>query len=546
MPTKFSDQEADLRPDKQILIPATLVLIAIIVCSILFPEASEQVLKSTYAVFAHTTGTWYLWATVVMILLSGYFMLSRYGEIKFGEPDEKPEFNNYSWIAMMFCSGVAGAVMFWSIVEPLYNLAFPPMFAEPLSRESYEWAMSYVLLHWGPVTWPWYMVTALPICYMFYNRKKPVLRISSAAEPLLGDKVNGGIGKGLEIFFIIGLMFSNAAVMGVSVPIVNHALASTLGIQPSFTLELIILAVSAVIFTVSVTMGLKKGIKILSDFNVVVALVMVAFCFIAGPTVFIVDNFTSSFGHMLNNFMGMMFWTDPYTKGTFPQDWTIFYALWMASYGPFMGLFIARISRGRTVRQVIAMGLAGGIAGSYLIHAVFGGYTLYAQLNGLVDAVGILNASGGPAALVAVLGTLPAGSVVLVGYCVFSTIFLATSVDSCAYIISCAATTKLKIGSEPTRAHRFYWAVVQAGLALAAITLGGLGPVKIFANFSGALMLVPIVFVVISWFKMIREDNVLETCCSPSVAKSHHKPVLESISEGDLQGAVPVPVPVRD
>ncbi len=515
MQTPPSDQAADLRPDKQILVPATLVLVAIIVCSILFPEASEQALKTTYGVFAHTTGTWYLWATLLMIFLAGFFMFSRYGDIKFGECDEKPEFNNYSWIAMMFCSGVAGAVMFWSIVEPLYNLAFPPMFAEPLSRQSYEWAMSYVLLHWGPVTWPWYVVTSLPICYMFYKRKKPVLRISSAAEPLLGDKVNGGIGKAIEIFFIIGLMFSNAAVMGVSVPIVNHALATTLGIEPSFTLELVILGVSAIIFTASVTAGLKKGIKLLSDINVIIALAMVAFCFVTGPTVFIVDNFTSSFGHMLSNFFGMLFWTDPYTKGTFPQDWTIFYALWMASYGPFMGLFIARISRGRNVRQVIAMGLAGGIAGSYMIHAVFGGYTLYAQLNGIVDAVGVLNSTGGPAALVAVLKTLPAGSLVLVGYCVFSTIFLATSVDSCAYVISCAATTRLKINTEPTCGHRFYWAVVQAGLALAAITLGGLGPVKIFANFSGALMLIPIAFVVISWFKMLKEDKVIRNVCPP-------------------------------
>ena len=515
MATNDNVEGSDLRPDIKILVPATLVLIAIIACSILFTETSEKVLKTAYTAFTQTTGTCYLWVTVLMMFLSVFFMCSSYGNIKFGEENEKPEFNNFSWVSMMFCSGVAGAVMFWSIVEPLFNLASPPQFADPLSRQSFEWAMSYVLLHWGPVTWPWYLVTALPICYMFYKRKKPVLRISSAAEPVLGAKVNGGIGKGIEIFFIIGLMFSNAAVMGVSVPIVNHALANTLGIEPSFTLELIILGVSAVIFTVSVSLGLKKGIKILSDANVVIALSMVFFCFVAGPTVFIIDNFTTSFGHMLNNFWGMIFWTDPYTDGSFPQNWTIFYALWMASYGPFMGLFIARISRGRTVRQVVALGLAGGIAGSYMIHAVFGGYTMFVQLTGAVDAVGILNASGGPAALTAVLHSLPAGNIVLIGYCVFSTIFLATSVDSCAYVISCAATTRLMPGSEPTRGHRFYWATIQAGLALAAITMGGLGPVKVFANFSGALMLIPIAFVIAAWFKMTKEDNALLMCCTP-------------------------------
>lgn len=512
MATAPKGEGADLRPDKQILVPATLVLIAIIVCSICFTEQCEKILKTTYSAFTQTTGTWYLWVTFAMILLSVFFLFSRYGDIKFGEDDEKPEFNNYSWIAMMFCSGVAGAVMFWSIVEPLFNLAYPPKFAGPLSRESFKWAMSYVLLHWGPVTWPWYVVTALPICYMFYKRNKPVLRISTAAEAILGDRVNGFLGKAIEVFFIIGLMFSNAAVMGVSVPIVNHALAATLNIQPSFTLELVILGISAVIFTASVSLGLKKGIKVLSDTNVVIALVMVAFCFVAGPTTFIVDNFTNSFGTMCNNFFGMLFWTDPYTKGTFPQDWTIFYALWMASYGPFMGLFIARISRGRTVRQVVGLGLAGGIAGSYMIHAVFGGFTMYSQLNGLVDAVGVLKASGGPAALVSVLQTLPAGHIVLIGYCLFSTIFLATSVDSCAYVISCSATTRLAHGNEPTRGHRFYWAAIQAGLALAAITMGGLGPVRVFANFSGALMLIPIAFVVAAWFKMVKEDKALSHC----------------------------------
>ncbi|MCG8529304.1 MAG: BCCT family transporter [Desulfovibrionales bacterium] len=514
MVSQGENKGADLRPDNKILIPATIILIAIIACSILFTEAFEALLTTVYTAFTHTTGTWYLWATVAMMILSVFFMCSRYGEIKFGEKDEKPEFSNYSWIAMMFCSGVAGAVMFWSIVEPLFNLAYPPMFAESLSRESFEWSMAYVLLHWGPVTWPWYMVTSLPICYLYYKRKKPVLRISSTAEPVLGDKVNGGLGRCIEIFFIIGLMFSNATVMGVSVPIVNHALAAVLGIEPSFTLEMIILAVSAAIFTASVSLGLKKGIKILSDTNVLIALGLVFFCFVAGPTVFIVDNFTNSVGQMLSNFWGMIFWTDPYTEGSFPQDWTIFYALWMASYGPFMGLFIARISRGRTVRQVVAMGLAGGIAGSYMIHAVFGGYTLFAQLNNIVDAVGVLKASGGSAALVAVLSTLPAGTFVLIGYCVFSTIFLATSVDSCAYIISCSATKKLVPGAEPTRGHRFYWAAIQAGLALAVITMGGLGPAKVFANFAGALMLIPIAFAVAAWFKMTKEDDALVKYCN--------------------------------
>ncbi|MFO7596543.1 MAG: BCCT family transporter [Desulfocurvibacter africanus] len=497
-----------MRPDFRIIIPVTLALLAIIIPSIAFTEQFEKVLSAVYKVFADSTGTFYLWATFAMICMSVYFTFSKHSRIKFGESGEKPEFNNFSWIAMMFCSGVAGAVMFWSVVEPLWNLVTPPQYAPPMSTEAYEWSLTYVLFHWGPVTWPWYVITALPICHMYYTRRKPVLRISSAAEPLLGDKVNGAVGLFLEVFFIIGLLFSNAAVMGISLPIVNHALAATFGLTPSFGMQMGVLAVSSAIFTFSVCSGLKRGIKVLSDINVVIALAMIAFALVTGPTTYIVNTFTNSVGKMANEMMRMLFWTDPYTGGSFPKDWTIFYALWMASYGPFMGLFIARISKGRTVREIIVMGVLGGMAGSFLIHGVFGSYTLYVQSQGIVDAVGILKSSGGPTAMVAVLKSLPMGAVILIGYCIFSTIFLATSVDSCAYIISCSATRKMAPGFEPWWQHRLFWAVLQTGLALGVICLGGLGPIKVFANFAGALMLFPIAFAVLSWFKVLRGDRL--------------------------------------
>lgn len=506
-----SSQKPDLRQDMRILIPCAVLLLLIVVAAIGSPETAESVLKSLYNPFATHTGAIYLWVTFVMIALSVYFTCSRFGDIRFGEPGEKPEFSDGAWLALMFCSGVAGAVMFWSIVEPLWNITLPPQYAEPLSRQAYEWSLSYVLLHWGPVTWPWYVITALPICYMFHRLRRPVLRISSVAEPVIGKKAtNGWAGKALEVFFIIGLLFSNTAVMGVSLPIVAEAFAALTGMQNSFGLQMGILLVSAAIFTTSVTLGLKAGIKTLSYINAVIAVSMVTYALCVGPTTQILNNFTNSFGMMMGNFFEMLFWTAPWQKDSFPQDWTIFYSLWMASYGPFMGLFIARISRGRSVRQVILMGVLGGIVGSYLIHGVFGTYTLHAQQTGLVDAVSILKSSGGSAALIAVLQTLPMPQIILVGYCLFSTIFLATSVDSSAYIVACASTRKLTVGTEPSLFSRFFWALLQTALALAIITMGGLSVVKIFANFAGALMLVPIIIAIIAWFKFIKHHDIVE------------------------------------
>lgn len=501
--------KADLRQDMYIVLPTAIALFILVIICIINPVATEKVLASLYGPFAKHTGTFYLWITLAMIALSIFFSVSKYGSIRFGEAGEKPEFSRAGWLAMMFCSGVAGAVLFWSIVEPLWNLAIPPQYAAVGSRESYEWALTYVLLHWGPVTWPWYVICALPICYMFYRLKKPVLRISAVAEPVIGKKATDGwAGRTLEILFIIGLLFSNTAVMGVSIPIVAAAISALTGLEPSFGMQIAILVGSAAIFTTSVSLGLKAGIKTLSYINAVIAVSMVLYCLIVGPTTQIVNSFTFSMGKMVNEFFSMIFWTAPWQESSFPQDWTIFYALWMASYGPFMGLFIARISKGRSVREIILMGVIGGISGSYLIHGIFGSYSIWAVQTGTVDAVSILQTSGGPAALIAILQSLPLPSLVLMGYVAFSTIFLATSVDSSAYIMACASTRKLVPGEEPTTKSRFFWAFTQSALALAVLSMGGLQAVRIFANFAGAFMIIPIIIGLIAWFKFIKYHDM--------------------------------------
>ena len=162
----------DLRPEWGIFIPSVLVIILISIPAVLYPKAAEEVVSAIYQPFAANFGTLYLWITVGLIILCVYFACSRYGDIKFGDPDEKPEFSLSSWIAMIFCSGVAGAVMFWSIIEPLWDIVQPPQYAAPMSTQAYDWALAYLLLHWGPNAWCTYFITALPIAYMFHIRRK--------------------------------------------------------------------------------------------------------------------------------------------------------------------------------------------------------------------------------------------------------------------------------------------------------------------------------------------------------------------------------------
>ncbi len=504
------NQQNDLRPENGIFWPALVLILIVAVPMVLWPAESEKIIGGIYGTFSAKFGSLYMWITVLLCILCVFFACSRYGDIKFGDPEEEPRYSLISWIAMIFCSGVAGACMFWAIVEPLWDVIPLPQSAAPQSTDAFDWSLAYLLLHWGPNAWCTYFVAALPIAYLFHIRRKPVLRVSAASECVLGSQTNGIIGRTCDVFFILGLLFCTAVTMCVSLPTVEAALHNVFGWEPSKKLELCILIVSACIAGWSVWSGLDKGIKVLSNLNVIIALAMVTFGAVCRPTAELFDIFTNAIGKMLGNYMNMTFWIAPFADAgaaAFPRDWTIFYALFWAGYGPFMGLFIARISRGRTVREIIGWGLVGTVGAGYLIHGVFGSYTLWLNSTGTLDSLKILQESGGPASMMAVIGSLPLGKLLIGAYVLYSTIFLATSIDSSCYIVSSTVTTRMSYTDDPHRVHRVSWALAQAVLALGALAIGGLGIAKMFGNFGGAFMAIPIVLLTVSWFKILRDDG---------------------------------------
>ncbi len=518
--TGAGPRQDDLRPDMGVFIPGLLVVLLISLPAVVAPRWTEDILTAIYVPFARDFGTLYLWITVGLIALCVYFAVSRYGDIKFGEPDEKPQFRLSSWVAMIFCSGVGGAIMFWAITEPLWDIMIPPQNADPMSVQAYDWSLAYLLLHWGPNAWCTYLITALPIAYMFYIKKEPFLRVSMASEIIIGPRLARGLfGRCLDVFFILGLMFCTAVTMCLSLPTVAEALAAVFGVSPSLSTQIYILVFSGLISAVTVYKGLDRGIKWLSDVNVIIALFLAAYCFLCGPSVTLFNIFTNAFGKLLGNYPNMVFWTDPWAGGTFPRDWTIFYALFWAGFGPFMGLFIARISRGRTVREIIAWGMAGTVAGGCLMHGIFGSYALYVQHSGILDAVSILKNQGGAAAMIAVLSTLPLKQMVLIVYCILSTIFLATTVNAGSYVVATTATLRISPDAEPHRVHRTFWCVAQCVLALGLLSMGGLGVAKMFGNFSGALMVLPVLLLVGCWFRILSQQGVY--------LLRHHVPSLE-------------------
>lgn len=281
-----------------------------------------------------------------------YVVFSKIGRIKLGEPDEEPEFSTGSWAAMLFCGGIGASILYWGVIEWAYYYSAPPFGLQAGSQQAAEWAATYGMFHWGFIAWAIYLVPALPIAYFYYVRKRPILKVSVAVMPVIGQKAaEGWLGKIIDILFIFGLLGGSATALGLAAPLMAQGMEFLFGLQMSVITQIAALLVCTAIFAVSSYAGLGRGLKLLSNINVWLAVAILAFVLIAGPTVFLIETGFSSIGKMLSNFFTMATYTESFGgwggigESHFPQQWTIFYWAWWLVFAPSMGLFIARISR---------------------------------------------------------------------------------------------------------------------------------------------------------------------------------------------------------
>ncbi|GAM74684.1 choline-glycine betaine transporter [Vibrio ishigakensis] len=251
-------------------------------------------------------GVLYLSLGIAAILFMLYVIFSDMGQIKLGEADEEPEFNTSSWAAMLFCGGIGASILYWGGIEWAYYYQSPPFQLEPGSEEAIRWAATYGLFHWGPIAWSIYLVPALPIAYFYYVRKQPVLKISSALMPVLGEKrANGGLGKFVDVLFVFGMLGGAATSLGLAAPLINGGLHHIFGIPNNTLSQVGVLLLCTAIFGYSAYAGLEKGIKFLSNINFWGAMGLLAFVFCAGPSVFMLETGLDSIGRMLSNFFVM-------------------------------------------------------------------------------------------------------------------------------------------------------------------------------------------------------------------------------------------------
>jgi len=481
------------------------VILGVCAPLVLYPDAGKQALDTGFEFVTQRIGVAYVLAAAGSVILLLKLAFGRHGSVVLGPPDSQPSFSTFSWCAMLFCGGIGSSVVYWGTIEWAFYFDSPPMGFEPRSDQALLWATAYPLFHWGITGWALYCLPAVAIAYAYHVGNTNSLRLSSACRAALGDATDGPLGRLIDLMFMVGLLGATSTGLGLAVPLISAVVNRLFGVGEEFTLSLAIIALITALFAISVYVGLDKGIKRLSNLNVGFAFALLIFVLIAGPTVFIVETSVEAVGHMVQNFIAMSTYTDAQNKTDFVGAWTVFYWAWWLALGPFMGIFITKISRGRTIKELIVCSLGYGSLGCAAFFLILGNYALFLEQTGQVAVLDIVNsAAGAPHAIVAVLAQLPGGSIALVLFGLLCLIFAATSYDSASYTLASAATRDLPANAHPPAWHRMFWAFFLGILPITLIYLGGLRSLQSAMVIVSVPLLVVLIILTVALMKGLR------------------------------------------
>lgn len=465
----------NLRTGPVIFMSSAFITLLFVVGTILFTKPVDSAFAAMTTWILANLGWFYILGVSVFLIFLVYIAASRFGRVKLGPDHEGPEHSGPAWFAMLFAAGIGTILMFWGVAEPINHYANPPMQdVEGGTPAAFEEAMAFTLYHFGLHTWTIFTLPALAFAYFMYKRNLPP-RVSSIFHPLLGDRIHGPLGAVIDITAIIGTLFGVAVSVGLGTLQINSGLAAIFGVSESrFTQIMIIVVVSALAIT-SVTIGLDRGIKRLSNLNIVVAVGLLFFILFTGPTVLLLQGTIESVGTYVSWLPKLAFWNDTVNDSGWQSNWTVFYWAWTISWSPFVGIFIARISRGRSIRQFVMGVLAIPTTFSVIWFGIFGWGSFNIERNNPGTLVQPVVEQGDvAAALFVFLEAFPLTTVTSVLSIILVVIFFTTSVDSAALVMDTIAN-----GHEepaPTR-QRVFWGVcvgLVAGTLLGATGSGGL------------------------------------------------------------------------
>lgn len=464
------------------------------------PDNLETITSNIQSFLTSQFGWFYILSVAIFLLFSIYLMFSRYGSIRLGKDGDRPEYNRITWFAMLFSAGMGIGIIFWGAAEPLAHFAAPPK-AEPESIEAAKFALRSSVFHWGLQTWSIYTVIALSVAYFKFRRGAPGL-ISSTFQPLIGDRTKGWIGNLIDIIAVFATIFGVATSLGLGASQISGGLSYISDIKNNFTTQLIIIVIVTILFMLSAWTGLSKGIKYLSNTNIILAILLFALTIILGPTTFIFNTLVSTIGDYLSALPSLTFNTAPFDENTngWVQDWTVFYWAWFIAWSPFVGTFIARVSKGRTIREFIFGVLFIPTIFCALWFVVFGGSSLFQELNGVNTG---LTELAKEETLFGLFEGFPYGSVLTIVSILLISTFFITSADSATFVLGMQTTN----GSlNPPNKIKMIWGVIQAATAAVLLTSGGLGALQTASIVSAFPFAFILLFMIFSLMKALKED----------------------------------------
>lgn len=482
------------------------------------------------------------WSTKIFatpVLLFGFFAIifvvglafSKYGNIKLGEG--KPEYKTSSWIFMFLLAGLGSSTLYWGFLDWAYYYQTPGLNIQPQSSEALKFSVPYTMFHWTVSAWAIYALASISLCYSFHVRKNKGLSLASIIESITGFKATGVVGRTVDLLFLL-CMFGALTISLVLTAVTFTNILSTLtGIPNNFMTNAIFVICVSVLFAISSYIGMDKGMQRLSSMVCYAVIAFVAYIFFFGPTHFILDSTVSSVGTMFTNFVNMSLFTDPFGDGKFTREWTVFYWLWWTSYAPGVALFVTRVSKGRTIREVLLAMVVGGSVGMWIFFGVMENYSIYQFVNGLIDVPGILSAEGGEVAISQLLALLPGGTIMMWIFLAITVIFLAAHMDAVGYAVSATCSKGLREGEDPSPRTRLFWCVMLTLLPLAIIfSKAPLDTMKTATVVTALPFIIVILIQTFGLIKWLREDY--STLPSYLIEKGEKNDSLRMLQEGQL------------
>jgi len=486
----------------QVFIGSAFLVIVCVIFGSNFPDTASNLFSTLQTKILKYFGWYYILVVSLILIFIIFLLFSKYGKIKLGGDDEKPAFNNFSWFTMLFSAGMGTGLVFWGVAEPMMHYKNPPM-AEAETPAALFDAFQYSFFHWG--LHPWAIYALFGVCIAFYHfRKNLPLAPRSLLYPLIGDRIYGVTGHVVDILAtVVGTLFGVATSLGLGAMQINAGLSriSNISIQPS--VQIIIVMVITLFATASVVLGLSKGISRLSRFNIILAFIMLVFVLFFGPTLYIIKIFVSSFGGYMQSLLSKSFWINP-NEPEWQKNWTLFYWAWWISWSPFVGIFTARISRGRTIRQYILWVLLIPSLATFLWLSVFGGAGLDMIINGNVNLFEPIKKEVS-ISLHLLLEQYPLASITSVLATLLITIYFITSSDSGSLVDDMVTS-----GGHPNPpvAQRIFWACSEGAVAAILLLAGGLEAIRSASLASGLPLSMILIAAALGIFKALKNEKI--------------------------------------